>query len=312
LVKPLKPRRLKMSFRRQYQKDLVGDTSGHEGGIGLVMLVVAKVPVFRQTLLVGAALVIAAGAFWDSTALLALPGVLISAFLFAMGDSATGTLVRLERETRPLSLPDPERFHDRAVKDILCRLIAARCQLVEATSADRKGKGHVFASASREIRAIEGGVIVMTARAEHLNGLLSTVLPSDLESDLERLMCLERRVLSPATRHAYLGAIAAREGLLVVLEEIGCQHEWLLASADRLLCTLESLPARVVRSQFLRLALEDGELPGVEASFDHLRVLVEAVEETFSVMDKPVSPVAPSPAAPRRQSMTSAPDRDGT
>lgn len=293
-----------MSFRRQYQKDLLGDTSGHEGGIGLVILAVTRGTAFRRTLVVGASLVIAAAVLWDSTALLALPGIFIAAFLFAVRDTATGALVRMERETCPLSLPDPERFHDRAVKDMLCRLIAARDQLAEAASSDRKGKGRAFASASREIRAIEGGVIVITARAEHLNRLLSTVPPSDLQNDLERLKCLEQRALSPVTRDAYGAAIAAREGLLAVVEEIGCQREWLLANADRLLCILESLPATVVRIQFLRLGLEDGELAGVEASCEHLRVLVDAVEGTFIAADKPISRVAPSTAARRRRSTT--------
>lgn len=300
-----------MSFRRQYQKDLVGDTSGHEGGIGLVILAVTKGTAFRQTLLVGVALIISAALFWDSAALLALPGIFITAFLFGLGDGATRTLLRLERETRPLSLPDPERFHDRAVKDLLCRLIAARDQLAEAASSDRKGKGHAFASASREIRAIEGGVIVITARAEHLSRLLSTVPPSDLQNDLERLKCLKQRALSPATRDAYGAAIAAREGLLAVVEEIGCQREWLLANADRLLCILESLPARIVRIQFLRLGLEDGELSGLDASCDHLRVLVDAVEETFIRADQSASPVAPSAAVQRRRSTTFAQGGDG-
>jgi hypothetical protein len=303
---PSRVEEVEMSFRRQYLKDLVGDTSGHEGGIGLVILVVAKRPVFRQTLVVGAALVIAATVFWDCIALLAFLGVFLAAFLFALADSATGTLLRLERGTRPLSLPQPECFHDRAVRDMLCRLTAARCQLGEAASADRKGKSHVFASASREIRAIEGGVIVTTARAEHLSRLLSTVPPADLENDLERLKCLERRALTPATRHAYGAAIAAREGLVAVVEDIGCQREWLLASADRLLCALESLPARVVRIQFMRGGLEDGVLSGLDANVDHLRVLIEAMEETFAVADKLVSPFTAGTAAQRRQWMTSA------
>jgi hypothetical protein len=280
-----------MSFNRQYQRDLIGDVSGHEGGFGLVILVAASGPAFRVTLLAGTALITAAALFWDSTALLAIPGVFIAALLFALGDSATWALVRLERQTRPLSLPNPRRFRDPTVKDILRRLTIARWELAEAAAAGRKGEGCVFASASREIRDIEGEVIVIAARVEYLSRFLSKASPSDLEGDLERLKRLEERALSPATRNAYRGAIAAREGRLAVVGEIGCQREWLLASADRLLCTLESLPARAVRIQFLRLVIGHRKVCGVENEIAHLRVLVETVEEIFMMKAEEVSPI---------------------
>ena len=126
---------------------------------------------------------------------------------------------------------------------------------------------------------------MLVARVEYLGQLLSTTPASDVERDLERLRCLEARALVPATRAAYQGAMAVCEGRLRVVRELGFQREWLLASADHLLCTLESLPARVVRIQFSRLVLGDGEVSGTVDDVDQLRAFLEAAEETFAAND---------------------------
>ena len=239
-------------------------------------------------MLAGGALV-AAALLWDSAALLAIPGVFVAALFFSLGDSETWALVRLARETGPLSLPDPERFTEAAAKEMLRRLASARGQLAQAVGVGAKGEGSLFGRASRHIRTIEGRVIVSAARVEYLGQLLSTSSASDVERDLERLRCLEARALVPATRDEYQAAIAVYEGRLAVVRQVGSQREWLLASADRMLCTLESLPARVVHIQCSRLLLGDQDECGTLDGIDELRVFLEALEEAFTVKDEVAS-----------------------
>jgi hypothetical protein len=274
-----------MTFSRQYQGDLLGDASGHEGGIGVFIAIAAGRSTFKRAILVGSVL-IAVATLWDSTALLAIPGVIVGALFFALGDSGTWELIRLERQTRPLSLPDPGRFCDPAVKDILRRLASARDHLGKVIASGPHGHACLFASASRNVRAIEAKVIVSVARVEYLGHPLSTSPALDVERDLERLRCLEARALVPATRAAYQRAIAVCEGRLPVVRELGFQREWLLASADHLLCTLESLPVRVARIQFSRLVLGDGEVSGTDDDVDELCAFLEAAEETFALNDQ--------------------------
>ena len=273
-----------MTFSRQYQGDLLGDASGHEGRLGVIIVVAAGRSTFKWAILVGSVF-IAIATLWDPTALLAMPGVFMGAFFFALGDSSTWELIHLERQRRPLSLPDPGRFCDPAVKDILRRLASSRCHLCKAIAMGPNGHGCLFASASRNIRAIEAKLIVLVARVEYLGQLLSMTPASDVERDLERLRCLEARALVPATRAAYQRAMAVCEGRLPVVRELGFQREWLLAGADHLLCILESLPGRVARIQFSRLVLGDGELSGTDDDVDELRAFLEAAEETFASND---------------------------
>ena len=75
------------------------------------------------------------------------------------------------------------------------------------------------------------------------------------------------------------------EARLPVVRDLGFQREWLLANANRLLCTLESLPARVVRIQFARLVLGNGEVSGTDDDVDGLCSFLEAAEETFAAND---------------------------
>ena len=275
-------------MRGELRKDLVGDTSAHEAGALTAIGRAAKAALLSRASLVATAIALVLALSWGLAAFLAVPAV------FMVG--LAGRLLALRsramrgRPERPISLPDPLVFCDAAAQTAVRRMTQARENLERAIVDSPRGDAFELASVVKGASQLERRVLVLAARAEYLGSFLASVSAAELRNELERVRARERGALAPDARQTYARVVRRTEGHIQALAALEAEKDRLAAKLDYMVGTLEALPAKVTRVQFLRLGYVDGDL-SPEAMEDAARVFddVGALEDAFAIdVDAPV------------------------
>jgi len=275
-------------MRGELRKDLVGDTSAHEAGALTAIGRAAKAALLSRASLVATAIALVLALSWGLAAFLAVPAV------FMVG--LAGRLLALRsramrgRPERPISLPDPLMFCDAAAQTAVRRMTQARENLERAIVDSPRGDAFELASVVKGASQLERRVLVLAARAEYLGSFLASVSAAELRNELERVRARERGALAADARQTYARVVRRTEGHIQALAALEAEKDRLAAKLDYMVGTLEALPAKVTRVQFLRLGYVDGDL-SPEAMEDAARVFddVGALEDAFAIdVDAPV------------------------
>jgi len=275
-------------MRGELRKDLVGDTSAHDAGTLTAIGHAAKAALLSRASLVATAIALVLALSWGLAAFLAVPAV------FMVG--LAGRLLALRsramrgRPERPISLPDPLMFCDAAAQTAVRRMTQARENLERAIVDSPRGDAFELASVVKGASQLERRVLVLAARAEYLGSFLASVSAAELRNELERVRARERGALAADARQTYARVVRRTEGHIQALAALEAEKDRLAAKLDYMVGTLEALPAKVTRVQFLRLGYVDGDL-SPEAMEDAARVFddVGALEDAFAIdVDAPV------------------------
>jgi hypothetical protein len=275
-------------MRGELRKDLVGDTSAHEAGAFTAIGRAAKAALLSRASLVATAIALVLALSWGLAAFLAVPAV------FMVG--LAGRLLALRsralrgRPERPISLPDPLMFGDAAAQTAVRRMAQARENLERAIVDSPRGDAFELANVAKGASQLERRVLVLAARAEYLGSFLASVSAAELRNELERVRVRERGALAPDARQTYARVVRRTEEHIQALAALEAEKDRLAAKLDYMVGTLEALPAKVTRVQFLRLGYVDADL-SPEAMEDAARVFddVGALEDAFAIdVDAPV------------------------
>ena len=269
-------------MRGELRRDLVGDTSAHEAGPLTAIGRAAKAALLSRASLVATAIALVLALSWGLAAFLAVPAV------FMVG--LAGRLLALRsramrgRPERPISLPDPLIFSDAAAQTAVRRMAQARENLERAIVESPRGDAFELANVVKGASQIERRVLVLAARAEYLGSFLASVSAAELRNELERVRARERGALAADARQTYARVVRRTEGHIQALAALEAEKDRLASKLDYMVGTLEALPAKVTRVQFLRLGYVDADL-SPESMEDAARVFddVGALEDAFAI-----------------------------
>jgi hypothetical protein len=211
------------------------------------------------------------------------------------------------KQNRPIALPDPLIFADATAQTAVRRTAQARENLERALAESPRGDAFDLTSVLKGAAQLERRVLVLAARAEYLGSFLASVSAPELRNELERVRGRERVALAPDARQTYGRVVRRTEAHIQALATLEAEKDRLAAKLDYLVGTLEALPAKVTRVQFLRLGYADADL-SVEAVEDAARVFddVGALEDAFAIdIDAPSGSDAHDPAWNTKGKLTS-------
>lgn len=269
-------------MKGELRRDLVGDTSAHEAGPVTAIVRAAKAALLSRASLVATAIALVLALSWGLAAFLTVPAV----FLVGLAGRllALRTRARRGRSERPISLPDPLIFSDASAQTAVRRMAQARENLERAIADSPRGDAFELPSVMKGAAQLERRVLVLAARAEYLGGFLAGVSAPELRSELERVRGRERSALAADARQTYSRVVRRTESHIQALVALEAEKERLAAKLDYMVGTLEALPAKITRVQFLRLGYADAEVTR-EAVDDAARLFddVGALEDAFAI-----------------------------
>ena len=175
-------------------------------------------------------------------------------------------------------------FCDAAAQTAVRRMTQARENLERAIADSPRGDAFELASVVKGASQLERRVLVLAARAEYLGSFLASVSAPELRNELERVRARERGALAADARQTYSRVVRRTEGHIQSLAALEAEKDRVAAKLDYMVGTLEALPAKVTRVQFLRLGYVDADL-SAEAVEDATRVFddVGALEDAFAI-----------------------------
>ena len=273
-------------MRGELRKDLVGDTSAHDAGTLTTIGRAAKAALLSRASLVATAIALVLALSWGLAAFLAVPAVFMVGLAGRLLSLRTRATRR--RQEKPISLPDPLIFCDAAAQTAVRRTVQARENLERALADSPRGEAFELASVVKGASQLERRVLVLAARAEYLGSFLSSVSAPELRNELERVRGRERGALAADARQTYSRVVRRTEGHIQALAALEAEKDRVAAKLDYVVGTLEALPAKVTRVQFLRLGYVDADL-SPEAIEDATRVFddVGALEDAFAIDIEP-------------------------
>jgi hypothetical protein len=271
-----------MSSDGEFERDLIGDTSKHDRSTSLWLGSALRAVASSRIALSGAGLVVlAAIASWTAAVLWAAPALFVILFAGKLLDGRTRQSALRRARILPIRLPEPMRFSDGAVREIVQSLAQARQKIGDVLDTGPRGPGFDLGNAIARVPQLERDVVVLAQRAEYAARFLATNQPSDLLAEERRYA--ERIEREENHDHAKLLCqnrehIQARIKAAAALSQ---EYERLVAAAKYALGALEGLPSRMTLLQLRRLnachmpsALEGGERADVDESLQEMeRVL---------------------------------------
>ncbi|HVV53200.1 MAG TPA: hypothetical protein VHO06_26315 [Polyangia bacterium] len=270
------------------ERDLVGDTSAHEGATRLWLAAAARAAIRDPRAAVIAALAVAGACLTGLSAfLLAIPLTYTLRFAIALLGGRTRQGAFRESRERPIALPSPMSFADQDARRLVERLERVRWAIENAALAGPSGSAFAVGGLVQEVPQIERDVIILAARIEYLGRFLSSAPSTGLQAEVIRLDQDRERAKDAATRDGLQRLLRRCREHLDTLGTLGARRSAALRTAEELLRTLEQIPARIVSLQMTRVDACD--VRAVEAG-----QRADAVTEGFAGLERTIS----SPPAP--------------
>jgi hypothetical protein len=242
-----------------FERDLVGDTSGHDSGTFFRVASAARTAAARPMSWIAVFGGVAGAVIWTPDALLLIPLAFLVAFVQVCLKGRTWSAA-IARAPRPLvRLPVATSFSDTKVRRLVERLGRARTAIRDTVEASPRGAAFDVSRALAPVPELERDVLVHATRVEYLARFLSSARPEELRTELLRL-----EGIAAAAKHREaadleqvqhrIGSCRAHLDKLASLEH---QRASLLESAEHILATLEQLPAAITGLQMDRLVACD-------------------------------------------------------
>ncbi|HVX96743.1 MAG TPA: hypothetical protein VHK47_17635 [Polyangia bacterium] len=247
-----------MASPKWFERDLLGDTSAHEGAGWLWLVSSSKAAATKPATLTGAAMAIVAAVLTGLPALLLLMPVSFTVFL-ALGflSGKTRQLALRRARAMPIELPPLTAFTDPRARILLERLGRSRDAVRDALDAAPRRPGFDLEPALARVPDLERQVVVIASRIEYVARFVSTTAASCLRADSERLR--ERaRDADDDTRVSFQRAADRSQSHFESLLALQGQGERLVAMAEEALATLEELPVMITTVQLRRFEACDG------------------------------------------------------
>jgi hypothetical protein len=196
-----------------------------------------------------------AGVWRSAAGFWVLPGAVLVLGVVNAASPAYWRRVRQARVEGPLDLPDPAMVNDGTAQAIVRRLREASERLERARSHSPFGEGHALSRGNVALRDLERRAVILVARLEHIQRLLSDDAPARLGGELERLhaACDGRYETSTSYQRA-TEAAAWHQSLLQRLEGRRAQ---VLAELEYLVGVIEALPAQLTELDLQRVEARD-------------------------------------------------------
>jgi hypothetical protein len=283
-----------MASPKWFERDLVGDTSAHEGAGWLWLVSSSKAAATKPATLTSAAMAVVAAVLTGLPALLLLMPLGFTVFL-ALGflSGKTRQLALRRARTLPIELPPLTAFTDPRARILLERLARSRDAVRDALDAAPRRPGFDLEPALASVPDLERQVVVIASRIEYVARFVSTTAASCLRADSERLRERARDANDhdEDTRDSFLRAADRSQAHFQSLLALQGHGERLVAMAEEALATLEELPVMITTVQLRRFEACDGSTDAriAETTTD----LVEGMRALAQTMGEP------EPSAPR-------------
>jgi hypothetical protein len=247
-------------MRGLLEKDLMGDTSGHEAGALTVVRSSLKATFASGFTWAAGALAAAFMTCCGLGAWVVMPMALVAIFTIALAVNAARQAV-LAGPGALVDLPDPDLFSDGAVQVLARRMTAARTRLERVLRESRRGQGQAhgidLARVQQSAAEMERRVLVLAARAEYVASFLSSLSVTEIKGALDFARAREGTAPSPDAGRLYRRLIETYEGHLKSVHALELEKERLLVTGEQLVGALEAFPATVTCLQCWRLAVGD-------------------------------------------------------
>jgi hypothetical protein len=275
-----------MSERGWLERDLVGDTSGHECATHLWVARAAKTAMRDPRAALLAALAVTGACLGGIPALaLALPMTYLLRFALALLDGRARQATRREAGALPIVLPSPLSFSDEAARALIDRLERSRCAIENAVRASPGGAPFALTGLIDDIPQLERDVVILAARIEYLGRFLSSAPAPGLLEETARLEHEREKEADPAVREAFERLIARCREHLDTLRLLDARRSASFRRAEEVLRALEEIPAKIVSLQVSRVESLDVRLdsgPRAEALTDGFAALEGSLSASSS------------------------------
>jgi hypothetical protein len=273
-----------MASPKWFERDLLGDTSAHEGTGWLWLMAASKAAVSKPATLTAAAMTVVAAVLTGMPSLLFVIPVSFTLFLAATFlNGKTRQLAARRARTLPIELPPLTAFSDPKARILLERLARSREAIRDAIEAAPRGPGFDLEGALARVPDLERQVVVVATRFEYVSRFISTTTASCLRADGERLRERAREGTDEA-RASFQRAAERSHSHFESLLLLQAQGERLLGLGEEALATLEELPVMITTVQLRRFeacdANSDVRLAETSADLsDGLRTLAATLSE---------------------------------
>jgi hypothetical protein len=276
-----------MSERGWLERDLVGDTSGHECATHLWIVRAARNTVRDPRAAVLAVLAVTGACLGGIPALaLALPLTYLLRFTLALLDGRARQATRREAGVLPIELPSPLSFSDEGARGLIDRLERSRCAIENAILAGPAGAPFALSGLIDEVPQLERDVVILAARIEYLGRFLSSAPSPGLLEETARLGQDRDKETDPAVRHAFERLIARCREHLDTLKLLDARRSASFRRAEEVMRALEEIPAKIVSLQLSRVESLDVRGDSV--------LRAESVTEGFAALEGSLSPSSSS------------------
>jgi hypothetical protein len=276
-----------MASPKWFERDLLGDTSAHEGTGWLWLVAASKAAIAKPATLTAAALAVVAAVLTGMPSLLFVMPVSFTLFVAATFlNGKTRQLALRRARALPIELPPLAAFSEPKARIMLERLARSREAIRDALDAAPRGPGFDLEPALARVPDLERQVVVIASRVEYVSRFVSTTTASCLRADGERLR--ERaRDGSDEARDSFLRAAERSHSHFESLLMLQAQGERLLGMGEEALAALEELPVMITTVQLRRFEACDDSADArlAEATSDlgeGLRALAQTLTEPSS------------------------------
>lgn len=272
-----------MSERGWLERDLVGDTSGHECATHLWIARAARTAGRDPRAAVLAALAVT-GACVGGIPVLALvvPMAYLLRFALALLDGRARQATRREAGVLPIELPSPFSFSDEGARGLIERLERSRRAIESAVLASPGGAPFALTGLIEDVPQLERDVVILAARVEYLGRFLSSAPSPSLVAETTRLEEGREKETDPAVRDAFERLIGRCRGSLDTVKLLDARRSATFLRAEQVVRALEEIPANIVSLQVSRVeSLDVRSDSGCRA---------EAVTDGFTALERALSP----------------------
>ncbi|MEJ7728058.1 MAG: hypothetical protein WKG00_02475 [Polyangiaceae bacterium] len=178
-------------------------------------------------------------------------------------------------------LPDPEKLGDPATREAVRAIRAAEAALEQVLAETPPEILKHLTVVLSTLRELEERAARLVHRAEAMAGYLRTADAGPVRADVERLADKARRARDEEARSQYESARAAREGQLLAISDIEDAQERIVANLSRIVATMESLPAQVVRMRVLDDQAMDALLGDMNHKLERVNGEIQSFEDAL-------------------------------
>lgn len=192
-------------------------------------------------------------------------------------------------------IPSADAFMDKDIRSRIKALHRTHAELARVLAESPDAVRENMEPALVGVPELEEHAVVLARRAEDLADYLRTQDRKSIADEAARLQESASRATDQAARDEYGRAVAAVGEQLRALDDIVSARDRALANLSRIVSTLESLPARLVRMRALDDSARDALGNDTGSDLSRLNEEIRLFEKTLSSMVEP----AAAPRSPR-------------